>query len=548
AAAPDDGRLAFSLFVSPFASPGPAGEPTHQIYTLAPDGSDGLTISDGSADDLAPAWSPDGRQIAFWRLGPDNANTGIWVMTHDGSNARQVLRTDLSIHRIDWSASGDTLAFVGVRIPERGGSQLDFEQHIYLVGLDGSGLQRLQVPGQITDFDWSPEGDRFVIERQHALGNDRVGYEIAVIGLDGGELAVLTDDDVSTDPSWSPDGSRIIFVRHDPEMFRRTDVFVMNADGSDVRQLTDDVATEESPTWSPRGDRIAFARMERGERCELVVMTTDTGIETVAADGSSLGGCPLDVGWGGPGSDEAATPMSEAEPSTTAAPGVDPDNADIGLGYPVCDVSSIRGEFSVGVEGTAYVAARVTEHGGCPTEAGDHVLAVDATGDGLADASFGPLECDGWCSAYAAPDVDGDGTDEVLVQNVPFAILGLHLYDVHTPSREMAVVPITVAPPGSNRFGYEGFEGGEQPQFWVGGDAGLADAIRCEPYQEGRAFVSVTTSHPIEGADHVEVIETWFVLEGPEVRVVDVQDYEALIDGSRRYLDTDGCGTTFPYP
>ena len=108
---------------------------------------------------------------------------------------------------------------------------------------------------------------------------------------------------------------------------------------------------------------------------------------------------------------------------------------------------------------------------------------MDVTGDGLADASYGPLECDQTCSAFAAPDVDGDGTDELLVQNVQFSIAGLKLFEVLAEGGTARIVPVTVAPPGTAAFGYQGFEGGAEPQFWLGGDAGdvRRDPLRALP-------------------------------------------------------------------
>ncbi len=100
----------------------------------------------------------------------------------------------------------------------------------------------------------------------------------------------------------------------------------------------------------------------------------------------------------------------------------------------MCNVTSVGGVFAPGVDGTAWVATK-TGDVGCPSLGdGMQVVAVDVSGDGVADTSFGPLECDPWCSAFAAPDVDGDGTDELLIQNIQFSIAGLRLYDVQVGS------------------------------------------------------------------------------------------------------------------
>jgi hypothetical protein len=235
----------------------------------------------------------------------------------------------------------------------------------------------------------------------------------------------------------------------------------------------------------------------------------------------------------------AATPTASASVASAGE--------DIGLGFPVCNVTSVGGEFAPGSRGTAYVAPGLGDAGGGPEEPGGfQVVAVDATGDGLADASYGPLECETLpCRAFGAPDVNGDGIDELLIENVAFTIKGLKLFVMTDGS----VAPAVVAPPGSTAFGYEGFEAGAEPQLWLGGDAGNWDAIRCEPFDGGRAFVSTTSFQPVDAPGDREVTETWFVLDGLDLLVVDVQEYSAPEDGGTPpYMQTDGCGVRFPYP
>ena len=85
--------------------------------------------------------------------------------------------------------------------------------------------------------------------------SDRAGTNIHTISPTGGTVTNLTRSDGNSDPAFSPDGSKIAFVRSG---VRGYDIFVMNADGSGRRQLMDTSAADLQPTWSPDGTQIAF--------------------------------------------------------------------------------------------------------------------------------------------------------------------------------------------------------------------------------------------------------------------------------------------------
>jgi TolB protein len=201
-------------------------------------------------DETGPHWSPDGRTIALLRQSRD-----VWVMDAGGGCQRNVTR---QAPRIDsyfwlsstpWSPDGRKLAFIS-----------DRKSRLYVVGVDGAGLQNLAEGLAVREFSWSPDGERILL----VVGGPPADREIHVTNSDGTDFRRLTTTTHSQEmgAAWSPDGARIAFMRWDfPQTSPKTtfDIYTMNADGSDQRRLTHG-DWDYYPEWSPDGKKIAFSR------------------------------------------------------------------------------------------------------------------------------------------------------------------------------------------------------------------------------------------------------------------------------------------------
>ena len=118
---------------------------------------------------------------------------------------------------------------------------------------------------------WSPDGTRIAfIGRPGGSEN----AEIWVMDADGAGITQLTDNlDSEGCPLWSPDGTRLLYLiyRDLDEIFPPTEIWVMDADGTGQRMLAE---RGESPAWSPNGSRIAYVSNRDGDR-EIFVMEAD---------------------------------------------------------------------------------------------------------------------------------------------------------------------------------------------------------------------------------------------------------------------------------
>ena len=166
-------------------------------------------IGPADLDGWDPAWSPDGRHIAFVRGHEDLARRGLYVMDADGSNLRRL--TTIASRGAGflgpvWSPAGDRLAFAA----ETGGPD-PFQKDIWVVGLDGS--PEVDVSNDPADEDfptWSPDGGRLAYLRSVSPGSLR--FHPVVSAVDAGTATTLPEVVGDTPMPWSPDGSRILAV------------------------------------------------------------------------------------------------------------------------------------------------------------------------------------------------------------------------------------------------------------------------------------------------------------------------------------------------
>jgi len=197
-------------------------------------------------------------KILLHRIGPSEST--LFIAKTDGSDERPLLPKSCFDYNASFSADGKWIIFTS----ERSGSA-----DIYRVHPDGSGLQRLT-----DDPAYDDQGALSPDEKQLAFVSSRVSgsADIWVLDLQTKKARNLTHAPASFRPSWSPDGKWIAFssdrntpVRRDAGRFEQShavSIYVMRADGTDVRRITSAGRFAGSPKWSPDGERIVFYEMD----------------------------------------------------------------------------------------------------------------------------------------------------------------------------------------------------------------------------------------------------------------------------------------------
>lgn len=219
--------------------------------------------------DFDAAWSPDGTQMVF--RSHRDGNEEIYLMNADGSNQTNLSRNPGGDWSPVWSPDGTRIAFFSEREGKSG---------VWVMDINGENAIPAGTPPGVNDYPtWSPDSQRIAwnctMGRRHPSG--RGDFEICVANADGSGLIQLTDTEGDNKyPAWSPDGSKILFVStrdgwptlpdyeppgYEPERFGDEEIYVMNLDGTNQANLTNNPREDDSfPAWAPDGLHFVYSR------------------------------------------------------------------------------------------------------------------------------------------------------------------------------------------------------------------------------------------------------------------------------------------------
>ena len=218
-----------------------------EIYLMDYDGHRVRRLTSSGTINLAPAWSPDGNELAFmsWR----GRQPGVYVMSSEGKLGPLKTAGGELTSAPDWSPDGRKLAYT---------SDVEGNTEIYVLDRNGQRNRRLTHNAAIdTSPAFSPNG------REIAFTSDRSGTpQIYVMDAEGLNVRRLSwDANYNDSPAWAPKGDRLAYASR---LDGRFHIVVLDIASGKVTRLTSGAHNNENPRWSPDGRHLVFASNREG--------------------------------------------------------------------------------------------------------------------------------------------------------------------------------------------------------------------------------------------------------------------------------------------
>jgi dipeptidyl aminopeptidase/acylaminoacyl peptidase len=323
ALSPDGKHLAYSV-----AMRDEPGRPYGQLWVMDVTTQKSIRFGGDKDRNGGAAWSPDGKWIAFF--GKIGDKHGLMIAKPDGSEVTALASPEGTNsplpgagNEVAWSPDGKQIAYISSTPDSRaaeasgdpmvitrylykpdageGMTRFNDNQRLHIFVVDVATKQTRQITKGDTDehsIDWSPDGKEIMYLTNPEPNQDEFfNYDVFALKVADGSVRRITATEFNEyDPLWSPDGKKILFrgtrrgLTDRETTMEDTHVWVMNADGSDRREIGAAIDNRQgSPHWGPDGNSVYFTVQERGSNYLMRLPISGGKPEYVVKEPGSVG-------------------------------------------------------------------------------------------------------------------------------------------------------------------------------------------------------------------------------------------------------------------
>ncbi len=274
------------------------------IHRINADGTGQVQLTYGERGESSPRWSPDGRHIAFLGRRGDDTHTQLYVLDAAGGEARRVMAHPTAPSDLTWAPDSRLIFFTAANAPSAAATdkkrlqddvfafeETNFEQeHLWVVDLDGKTTRVTYGDYSVTDYTLSPSGSRLATTRAPSPLLEHMRFsEVWVMDANGGNARQLTTNQVNeSEPLVSPDGSQVLFTADANARFEpyfNDKLFVVPTGGGPARVLLPDAPFQVTGAqWSADGTSVLFVA-NHGVHAQLLQVDLASGAVTALTKG-----------------------------------------------------------------------------------------------------------------------------------------------------------------------------------------------------------------------------------------------------------------------